>query len=450
MPRKSAAPAGHTGRTAAGCTRDVKVERIGPVTVYKRGHSYYLYYRQARITERRKIDGNLAVARATAHKIADALAERRPSPLSFARTSPQQLADGYRDYVANVQKLALRTRDRYKAALDRFLDFCRDAGITSADAVDLSRVEDFVKWLRGQKRNRNGSAVGSRDFYKVGGVRFVLSACRTAFNWAARRRMLPPFSENPFSLFRIDRLKEAGETTTAKVFSYEQELAFLAACDDWQRPIFTVLAAYGLRLGELTNLLVEDVDLAQGVIVIRSKPWLFWTVKTGRERELPLIDSLRPVLERAIGGRSAGFVFRNRPFLTGSRQVPDFASPQAFRARAERAVSDLVAQRPDADDRERKRAVIAFGRAAGQTPEKAIRNEFLRLTTAIGCPEFTRVHDLRHLFSTRAQAAGINPILVQEILGHTTLEMTRRYTHLGLDSKRAALQVALERGPNPS
>src|SRR6516165_4830704 len=115
MPRKSAAPAGHTGRTAAGSTRDVKVERIGPVTVYKRGHTYYPPYPQSRVTERRKIDGNLAVARATAHKIADALAERRPSPLSFARTTPQQLADGYRDYVANVQELALRTCDRYKA-----------------------------------------------------------------------------------------------------------------------------------------------------------------------------------------------------------------------------------------------------------------------------------------------------------------------------------------------
>jgi integrase len=421
----------------------VKVERIGPVTVYKRGHTYYLYYRQSRVTERRKIDGNLAVARATAHKIADALAERRPSPLSFARTTPQQLADGYRDYVANVQKLALRTRDRYKAALDRFLDFCRDSGIMTADAIDLSRVEDFVKWLRGQKRNRNGSATGSRDFYKVGGVRFVLSACRTAFNWAARRRMLPPFTENPFSLFRLDRLREAGETTTAKIFSREQERAFFAACDDWQRPIFAVLAAYGLRLGELTHLLIEDVDLGQGLVTIRSKPWLFWTVKTGRERELPLIDSLRPVFERAIDGRSAGFVFLNRPFVTRSRPVPDFASPQAFRARAERAVADLLAQRPDAGDRERKRAAIAFGRAAGQTPEKAIRNEFLRLTTAIGCPEFTRVHDLRHLFSTRAQAAGVNPILVQEILGHTTLEMTRRYTHLGLDSRREAIERSM-------
>src|SRR5439155_3506678 len=173
------------------------------------------------------------------------------------------------------------------------------------------------------------------------------------------------FPENAFSLFRLDRLKEIGGQAAAKVFSHEQERAFFAACDDWQRPIFSVLAAYGLRLGELTNLLVDDVDLTRGVVLIRSKPWLYWTVKTGRERELPLIDSLRPVFERAIGGRSAGFVFPNRPFATGARPVPEFASPQAFRARAERAVAELLAQRPDADERDCKRAVVAFGRAAG-------------------------------------------------------------------------------------
>ena len=62
---------------------NVKVERIGPITIYKRGHRYYLYFREGGISQRRRIDGNLAVARATAHKVADALAERRRSPISF-------------------------------------------------------------------------------------------------------------------------------------------------------------------------------------------------------------------------------------------------------------------------------------------------------------------------------------------------------------------------------
>jgi hypothetical protein len=55
------------------------------------------------------------------------------------------MVDGYLDAVASVQKLALRTRDRYKAALGRYLDFCRDTGVVVVDAVDLARGEDFVK-----------------------------------------------------------------------------------------------------------------------------------------------------------------------------------------------------------------------------------------------------------------------------------------------------------------
>jgi len=69
MPRKKTAPSRHTGQTVTGNTRDIKVERVGPVTIYKRGHSYYLYYRQDGTTQRPKIDGNLAVARATARKM---------------------------------------------------------------------------------------------------------------------------------------------------------------------------------------------------------------------------------------------------------------------------------------------------------------------------------------------------------------------------------------------
>ncbi|HUR54983.1 MAG TPA: hypothetical protein VMZ71_12700, partial [Gemmataceae bacterium] len=162
MPRKSATTSGHTGRTESGHTRDVKVERIGPVTIYKRGNTYAVYYRQDGRTHRQTIDGNLAVARATAHKVGDALAEDRASPLAFTRTAPDRLAAAYLDAVAGVQKLALRTRDRYKAALDRFTDFCAATGVKSADAVSLATVEDFVVWLRGRRRARNGSTNGSK------------------------------------------------------------------------------------------------------------------------------------------------------------------------------------------------------------------------------------------------------------------------------------------------
>lgn len=132
------------------------------------------------------------------------------------------------------------------------------------DAIEEATVEDFVKWLRGQKRVRNGAAKGKRNVYKVGGVRFILSTCRTAFNWAGRHRMLPPFAQNPLTLFRIDRLTDDTEKITkAQIFSPEQERAFFEACNDWQRDLFHTLAHYGLRVGELTHLLIEDVRLSR-------------------------------------------------------------------------------------------------------------------------------------------------------------------------------------------
>ena len=59
---------GHTGRTKSGNVRDVKVQRIGRVTVYKRGKSYCLYYREKGKSTRRKVAGNLATARAMASR----------------------------------------------------------------------------------------------------------------------------------------------------------------------------------------------------------------------------------------------------------------------------------------------------------------------------------------------------------------------------------------------
>src|SRR5262249_6404365 len=161
-----------------------------------------------------------------------------------------------------------------------------------------------------------------------------------------------------------------------------------------------------------THLLIEDVDLVNDVFVIRSKPWVFWAVKTGRERRLPLLATTKEIFQHAIGTRKAGFVFLNKEFVLGrSEPVVTFATPQAFRTHTEKVVTDLLAADPGADERQQKRVVVAFGRSLGQIPEKRLRCEFMELTKAIGCPEFTRVHDLRHLFSSRAQAAGVNPIL---------------------------------------
>jgi len=93
---------GHTGTTPRGNTRDMKVERLGGVTIYKRGKNFYLYYREIKRTVRRRVDGNLATARLVAGHVNTALAESRPSPLGFQRIGPEDFVKGFLEYCERV------------------------------------------------------------------------------------------------------------------------------------------------------------------------------------------------------------------------------------------------------------------------------------------------------------------------------------------------------------
>jgi site-specific recombinase XerD len=48
-------------------------------------------------------------------------------------------------------------------------------------------------------------------------------------------------------------------------------------------------------------------------------------------------------------------------------------------------------------------------------------------------------HALRHRFATRLVDRGVDIVTVQQLLGHSTITVTMRYTHTNLDSKRAAV-----------
>ena len=241
----------HTGRTNRGDTRQILVEKLGKVTIYQRGVVYYLYYRELDKTVRRKVDGNLAVARATAGKVVQSLAEERASPFAFDLVAPRQLVERYLEYVEHVQRLSLGTSDRYRAALRLFVDFCEQTQISQADKIDEQAVDVFVRWLRQLKRARNGSKSGTQKQYSLGGIEYVLSTGRTAFNWARRRRLVPAYSDNPFSQVQKEALKDRGrDQEEITIFSPEQELKFFEACDDWQRGVLGILAAYGMRVGK--------------------------------------------------------------------------------------------------------------------------------------------------------------------------------------------------------
>ena len=48
-------------------------------------------------------------------------------------------------------------------------------------------------------------------------------------------------------------------------------------------------------------------------------------------------------------------------------------------------------------------------------------------------------HKLRHTFASRMVNRGVDIVTVQQLLGHSTVTVTMRYTHTNLDSKRSAV-----------
>ena len=51
-----------------------------------------------------------------------------------------------------------------------------------------------------------------------------------------------------------------------------------------------------------------------------------------------------------------------------------------------------------------------------------------------------RKHCNRHTFASRMETAGVDLHTVGELLGHRTAQMTKRYAHLGVNHKQAALE----------
>lgn len=162
--------------------------------------------------------------------------------------------------------------------------------------------------------------------------------------------------------------------------------------------LFSLFA--GLRAGEIHGLTWGDVNLDAGTLYIRDP-------KNKVSRHAHITPEIRAVLVR----RGADGMNR-----------PDYVFP-ARDGGQRRWVSDTFERVVDA---------LGFNDGIEDTRQRVV------------------FHSLRHTFASWLVQRGVPLYTVEELMGHTTLEMTKRYSHLAPDTMRAAamgLSGILDRKP---
>lgn len=276
------------------------------------------------------------------------------------------LVDQYLNYLLVEKGLAQKTIESYSRDLTDYLKFLMQTGITAIEDAGTTVILRHLIALRNNglgARSRARHLVTLRGFY-----RFLL-----------QEKILTP---DPA---RLVDLPKSG-LKLPDVLSVK-DVKNLLVSPDTSKPkgkrdaaMLELLYAAGLRVSELVNLKIQDVNLEAGFVRVLGKG--------AKERIVPMGVFAREKIET--------FLKEERPLL-----LKTDISPYLFVARAGKPMTR-------------------------QGFWKRLRQYVLKA----GIKKHVTPHSLRHSFATHLLEGGADLRAVQIMLGHVDISTTQIYTHV--------------------
>lgn len=277
-------------------------------------------------------------------------------------------------WLKTEKRCSGHTAAAYGRDLAFFLKFLQDytAKTPSFDILGKMEVTDFRAYLAAKTQEGIGRTSLARN----------MSTLRNFFNFLERNALLSNPAINVIHSPSIPKalpkpLTREQAFNVIRTAGELQEAAWLKKRD---MAFVTLLYGCGLRIGEALSLDVKDRP-ASDVMTILGKGH--------KERVVPVLPVVREMINAYLKERPDG--------------APDNA-PLFIGARGER-VNPGVMQR-----------------------------QMRKIRDMLGLPETATPHALRHSFATHLLSGGSDLRTIQELLGHSSLSTTQRYT--GLDADR--------------
>ncbi len=151
--------------------------------------------------------------------------------------------------------------------------------------------------------------------------------------------------------------------------------------------LFELAYSSGLRVGELVRLDLRDIDLKRQTLLVRQG-------KGAKDRHVPVGTVAARAVEAWLGKR--GYFFD--PAKSGE--------------------------------------ALFLGRRGGRLNDREVRRVLDARLSERGLDHRYSPHSLRHTFATHLLTAGADLKAIGDMLGHSSLATTERYTHLDLDRLR--------------
>lgn len=306
----------------------------------------------------------------------------------YTEPTKRSVAEFLADWLDSTaaQKLRPPTLASYRKLVNRYVN--PGIGERRLNQLRLPDVDKLYSDMRGR-------GLSPRT------VRYTHSVLRSALNHAVRARLI---AHNPTDYATLPR----HERKEMRCFSPAEANAFLVAsrADRWHA-LWDLLTMSGLRPGEALGLkwsdIVNDSLSVQRSLVGCGERWTLAEPKTRRSRRtVPLASSTVQALQ------------------THRRQQVE----ERLRTGEAYADNNLI-----------------FANSSGMPLD--IRNlttrHFRKILRSAGLKEI-RLYDLRHTAATLMLAAGVNPKVASERLGHSTIVLTMdTYSHVLPDMQQDAV-----------
>ncbi len=305
---------------------------------------------------------------------------RYRNPLRNEKVRPwQPWVDDYLDFRANHQGICRITLAKERRTVRRFLQW--QFGLQRADWSKV-RVQDIWRY----------SDESSRD-YKAGVANQRLGCLRGFLRFVHLRGQCPVTLANAVA----SRVSHGFEERSPAVLTEAQRRRFLESfdrtCTEGARDYAMALCMVdlGLRVGEVVLLRLSDVHLEEGTLTVPG-------IKSHADRSVPLVARMQEAIRT--------YIDRFRPAATTDRL---FVRHPRFRG-----------------------APLDVGAAT-----HAMRCAYRRCGFP---PSWTGSHRLRHTFASRLYSSGAPVKEIADMMGHRSLDSTKRYAQIDLDGLREVAQ----------